>query len=53
MYDSVLTFLAIIDGGTNSWTDYNDEVYDMFKEGIPSDVRTLCGLLRAAVHILC
>ena len=25
----------------NSWTDYNDEVNNMFIEGIPSDVRTL------------
>jgi hypothetical protein len=41
MYDSVLSFPAIIDGGKNSWTDYNYEVNDMFIEGIPSDVRML------------
>jgi hypothetical protein len=41
MYDSLLSFLAIIDGGTISWTDYNDEVDDMFIEGIPIDDRKL------------
>jgi len=41
MYDSVILFLAINDGGTISWTDYNDEVDDMFIEGIPINVRKL------------
>jgi hypothetical protein len=41
MYDSVISFLAIIDGGKYSRTDYNDEVDDMFIDGNPSDARTL------------
>jgi hypothetical protein len=55
--DTFLSFLAILDVGTNSRMDYNDEAEDVFLDGPVSENIMMsplcCGLLRAAVDSLC